>query len=215
MRIVLADDHAVLRSGLRALLNAEPDMLVVGEAGNGREAVDAVIRLKPDLVVMDLSMPVLGGLEATRQIRVLAPDVRVVVLTMHAEQQYILPVLQAGSVGFVLKQAADTELIAAIRSAHAGEAVLSPSAAIQLLDDYRRRALQDSRAADGLSEREREVLKLTAEGYSAQEIAERLIISAKTVDTYRQRIMDKLDIHHRSQLIQYALRKGLLTATGA
>jgi len=215
IRIVLADDHAVLRSGLRALLNAEPDMLVVGEAGNGREAVDAVIRLKPDLVVMDLSMPVLGGLEATRQIRVLAPDVRVVVLTMHAEQQYILPVLQAGSVGFVLKQAADTELIAAIRSAHAGEAVLSPSAAIQLLDDYRRRALQDSRAADGLSEREREVLKLTAEGYSAQEIAERLIISAKTVDTYRQRIMDKLDIHHRSQLIQYALRKGLLTATGA
>ncbi len=215
IRIVLADDHAVLRSGLRALLNAEPDMVVVGEAGNGREAVEAAIHLKPDLVVMDLSMPVMGGLEATRQIGALAPDVRVVVLTMHAEQQYILPVLQAGSVGCVLKQAADTELIAAIRSAHAGDAVLSPSAASQLLDDYRRRVLQDSRAADGLSEREREVLKLTAEGYSAQEIADRLIISAKTVDTYRQRIMDKLDIHHRSQLIQYALRKGLLTATGA
>lgn len=214
IRIVLADDHAVLRAGLRALLNAEPDMVVVGEAANGREAVDRAVEIRPDVIVMDLSMPILGGLEATREIAQKAPETRVLVLTVHAEQQYLLPVLQAGSAGYVLKQAADTELIAAIRMVHRGEVFLYPTAANVLLEDYRKRVSANGEKYDGLSEREREVLKLTAEGFSSPEIADRLIISAKTVDTYRQRIMDKLAIRHRSQLIQYALRKGLLTASG-
>jgi two-component system, NarL family, response regulator NreC len=212
IRIVVADDHAVLRAGLRALLNAEPDMEVIGEAANGREAVQRAEELRPDVIVMDLSMPVMGGLDATKQIKEKGLDTRVLVLTVHAEQQYLLPVLQAGGAGYVLKQAADTELIQAIRTVHRGEAFLYPTAANLLLEDYRRRVTHDADQLDGLSEREREVLKLTAEGFSSQEIADRLIISAKTVDTYRQRIMDKLDIHHRSELIRYALRKGLLAA---
>jgi two-component system, NarL family, response regulator NreC len=212
IRILLVDDHAVLRAGLRALLNAESDMEVVGEAANGREAVDRAEALRPDVIVMDLSMPVMGGLDATRQINEKGLQTRVLVLTVHAEQQYLLPVLQAGGAGYVLKQAADTELIQAIRTVHRGEAFLYPNAAGMLLQDYRRRVSATQDQYDGLSEREREVLKYTAEGFSSQEIADRLIISAKTVDTYRQRIMDKLDIHHRSELIRYALRKGLLTA---
>ena len=212
IRILLADDHAVLRAGLRALLNAEPDMEVVGEAANGREAVERAEELRPDVIVMDLSMPAMGGLEATKQIREKGLHARVLVLTVHAEQQYLLPVLQSGGAGYVLKQAADTELIQAIRTVHRGEAFLYPTAASMLLDDYRRRVSATEDQFDGLSEREREVLKFTAEGFSSQEIADRLVISAKTVDTYRQRIMDKLNIHHRSELIRYALRKGLLTA---
>ncbi|HEY3081329.1 MAG TPA: response regulator transcription factor [Chloroflexota bacterium] len=212
IRIVVADDHAVLRAGLRALLNAEPDMEVVGEAANGREAVERAEQLRPDVIVMDLSMPLMGGLDATKQIKEKGLPTRVLVLTVHAEQQYLLPVLQAGGAGYVLKQAADTELIQAIRTVHRGEAFLYPAAANLLIEDYRRRVTRGEDEFDGLSEREREVLKLTAEGFSSQEIADKLIISAKTVDTYRQRIMDKLDIHHRSELIRYALRKGLLTA---
>lgn len=212
IRILLVDDHAVLRAGLRALLNAETDMEVVGEAANGREAVERAETLRPDVIVMDLSMPGMGGLDATRQINEKGLQTRVLVLTVHAEQQYLLPVLQAGGAGYVLKQAADTELIQAIRTVHRGEAFLYPNAAGMLLQDYRRRVSANQDQFDGLSEREREVLKFTAEGFSSQEIADRLIISAKTVDTYRQRIMDKLNIHHRSELIRYALRKGLLTA---
>lgn len=211
IRIVLADDHAVLRAGLRALLNAEPDMEVVGEAANGREALERAVEMQPDVIVMDLSMPGQGGIDATRQIKERGLATRVLVLTVHAEHQYLLPVLQAGGAGYVLKQAADTELIQAIRTVHRGEAFLYPTAANLLLEDYRRRVSTNDEF-DGLSEREKEVLKLTAEGFSSQEIADKLIISAKTVDTYRQRIMDKLDIHHRSELIRYALRKGLLTA---
>lgn len=212
IRILLVDDHAVLRAGLRALLNAETDMEVVGEAANGREAVERAETLRPDVIVMDLSMPGMGGLDATRQINEKGLQTRVLVLTVHAEQQYLLPVLQAGGAGYVLKQAADTELIQAIRTVHRGEPFLYPNAAGMLLQDYRRRVSANQDQFDGLSEREREVLKFTAEGFSSQEIADRLIISAKTVDTYRQRIMDKLNIHHRSELIRYALRKGLLTA---
>lgn len=212
IRILLADDHAVLRAGLRALLNAEPDMEVVGEAANGQQAVERAQELKPDVIVMDLSMPGKGGLDATKQIKEQGLSARVLVLTVHAEHQYLLPVLQAGGAGYVLKQAADTELIQAIRTVHRGEAFLYPTAASMLLDDYRRRVSATEDQFDGLSEREREVLKFTAEGFSSQEIADRLVISAKTVDTYRQRIMDKLNIHHRSELIRYALRKGLLTA---
>ena len=212
IKVLLADDQALLRSAFRVLVDSEPDMEVVGEAADGREAVERAEALTPHVIVMDLSMPGMGGLDATRQINEKGLGTRVLVLTVHAEQQYLLPVLQAGGAGYVLKQAADTELIQAIRTVHRGEAFLYPNAASMLLQDYRRRVGANEDQFDGLSEREREVLKYTAEGFSSQEIADRLIISAKTVDTYRQRIMDKLDIHHRSELIRYALRKGLLTA---
>jgi DNA-binding NarL/FixJ family response regulator len=209
--VLLADDHAVLRSGLRALLNAEPDLSVVGEAGDGADAVRQALALRPDVVVMDISMPVMDGLAATRQITSQLPATRVLVLTMHAEEQYLLRVLEAGGSGYVLKRSADTELIEAIRAVARGEAFLYPSATALLLGAYRRGEHAPRPGEERLSEREIDVLRLTAEGYSNTEIGAQLYLSPKTVDTYRQRIMEKLDLHHRSELVRYALRAGLLT----
>lgn len=214
IRVVLADDHAVLRAGLRALIEGEPDIEVVGEAPNGAEAVAVVQREQPDVVVMDIAMPVMNGLEATERIGALNLGAKVLVLTMHAEEQYLFQVLQAGGSGYVLKQSADSELMDAIRAVHRGEAFLYPSGVRLLLQAYLK---GDTGAApkpqhSRLSEREEQVLSLTAEGYSNQEIAERLYLSSKTVDTYRQRIMEKLDLHHRSELVRYALDRGLLRA---
>jgi two-component system response regulator NreC len=212
IRILLADDHAVLRAGLRALLSAEPDMEVVGEAGDGEEAVRQAALLRPDVVVMDIAMPGGGGLQATRAIRALGLPCKVLILTMHAEEQYLLPVIEAGGSGYVLKAGADSDLIEAIRIVHRDEVFLYPSAAKMLLSKYLERVDADDAAYDGLTPREREVLRLTAEGYTGQEIAERLVLSPKTIDTYRQRVMEKLNLHHRSELVKYALRKGLLRA---
>ena len=212
IQVMLADDHAVLRAGLRALLSAEPDLEVVGEAGDGEEAVALAERLKPDVVVMDISMPRMDGLQATRRITERLPDTRVLVLTMHAEDQYLFRVIEAGGSGYVLKTGADSELIEAIRIVHRDEVFLYPSAAKLLLGKYLERVDASDVAYDGLTPREREVLRLTAEGYTGQEIAERLVLSPKTVDTYRQRVMEKLNLHHRSELVKYALRKGLLQA---
>jgi two-component system, NarL family, response regulator NreC len=214
IRVLLADDHAVLRAGLRALLGAEPDMEVVGEAEDGEEAVRQARALQPDVVVLDIAMPRLNGLEVIRQIRGLGLPIRVLVLTMHAEEQYLLQVLRAGGSGYVLKASADTELMEGIRTVHRGQAYLYPSAARLLVEDYRERTMDDSDDGyDNLSDREREVLGLTAAGYTNQEIADKLIISAKTVDTYRSRIMEKLGLRHRSELVKLALRHGLLTRT--
>ena len=213
IRVLLADDHAVLRVGLRALLGAEPDMEVVGEAANGRQAVEKAKALRPDIVVMDISMPVMDGLEATRQIRELGLPCQTVMLTVHAEEEYLFQTLQVGGSGYVLKTSADTELIEAIRLAHRGEVFLYPSAVKRLLQEYLKGRAGDRRHDETLSARERDVLKLTAAGYTNQEIAAKLVISPKTVDTYRQRIMEKLNLHHRSELVRYALRTGLLTAT--
>ena len=212
IRVLLADDHPILRSGLKLLLGAAPDLEVVGEANNGREAVAQTVELRPDVVVMDIAMPEMGGLEATRRISQLGLGTRVLILTVHAEEQYLLPVVQAGGSGYVRKAQADTELLEAIRAVHRGEVFLDPPATKMLLEDYldRVEAGKEVDSYQTLSEREREVLKLTAEGYTAQEIAERLILSPKTVDTYRQRVMDKLNLHHRAELVKYALRKGLL-----
>src|SRR5690242_13392105 len=212
IRVLLADDHAILRSGLRLLLSAEPDLEVVGEANNGFEAVEQTRRVKPDVVVMDIAMPGMSGLEATRRIGQLETGARVLILTVHAEEQYLLPVVQAGGSGYVLKSQADTDLLEAIRAVHRGEVFLDPPAQKTLLEDYldRVKAGKEIDSYQTLSEREREVLKLTAEGYTAQEIADRLVLSPKTVDTYRQRVMDKLNLHHRAELVKYALRKGLL-----
>src|SRR5579884_1966487 len=213
IRVLLADDHAVLRAGLRALLAGEPDMEVVGEAEDGEDAIVQVERLRPDVVVLDIAMPRLNGLDAIQRIRALNLPCKVLVLTMHAEEQYLLQVLRAGGAGYVLKASADTELMEAIRTVHRGEVFLYPSATALLLKDYRGRIGGDEDDHyDDLSEREREVLALTAAGYTNQEIADKLIISAKTVDTYRSRIMEKLNLHHRSELVKFPLRHGLLTA---
>ncbi len=214
IRVLLADDHPILRSGLKLLLNAEPDMEVVGEANNGQEAVEQASALRPDVVVMDIAMPGMGGLEATRKIGQNDLGTRVLILTVHAEEQYLLPVVQAGGSGYVLKSQADTDLLEAVRAVHRGEVFLDPPATKMLLEDYlgRVQAGKETDSYQTLSEREREVLKFTAEGYTAQEIAERLILSPKTVDTYRQRVMDKLNLHHRAELVKYALRRGLLEA---
>lgn len=210
--ILLADDHAVLRAGLRALLAAEHDLEVVGEAANGREAVELALQLRPDVVVMDLAMPEMSGLEATRRITAELPNTRVLALTMHAEEQYLLELLQAGGSGYVLKRSADTELMEAIRAVSRGEAFLYPGAVKMLLSEYSRDGAGGTRrhTRHELSEREEEVLKLTAEGYSNTEIAGRIYLSPKTVDTYRQRIMEKLGLHHRAELVRYALERGLL-----
>jgi two-component system response regulator NreC len=210
IHVMLADDHAMLRAGLKALLNAEPDMQVVGEAGNGEEAVQLARQLTPDVVVMDISMPVKDGLQATREVTDTLPDTRVLVLTMHAEEQYLLKVLEAGGSGFVLKRSADTELMEAIRTVHRGEAFLYPSATRLLLEAYQRGDRPEPPAGGKLSEREAEVLRFTAEGYSNSEIGQKLFLSPKTVDTYRQRIMEKLGLHHRAELVRYALNSGLL-----
>lgn len=211
--VLLADDHALLRAGLRALLNAEADMCVVGEAANGEEAVQLTEQLKPDVVVMDISMPVMDGLTATRAIAARLPETRVLVLTMHAEEQYLLKVLEAGGSGYVLKHSADTELMQAIRAVASGEAYLYPSATRLLLEAYKQGGHSLPGGEAPLSEREVEVLRLTAEGFSNSEIGRQLFLSPKTVDTYRQRIMEKLGLHHRTELVRYALATGLLTSS--
>jgi two-component system, NarL family, response regulator NreC len=210
--VVLADDHAVLRAGLRALLSAEPDIEVVGEAGDGEEAVLLAERLNPDVVVMDISMPRMDGLRATRQLLARQPNARVLILTMHSEDQYLLQVLEAGGAGYVLKNSADTDLLDAIRVVAEGKAYLYPSATKLLLEAYRRGDRVGEPREGVLTDREEEVLKLTAEGYSNTEIAGRIYLSPKTVDTYRQRIMEKLGLHHRAELVRYALDRGLLRA---
>jgi len=213
IRILLVDDHAVLRAGLRLLLEAQPDMQVVGEAGDGAAAVQRAVELKPDVVLMDISMPGTNGLEAIRQLRRACPDTRILVLTMHANEEYLFQVLQDGGAGYVLKKAADTELIDAIRAVHAGQAFLYPSVTKMLIQDYvqRVRRGEESTSYGVLTEREREVLKLIAEGHTSQEIADILVLSIKTVETHRTHIMQKLNLHSRAELVKYAIRKGILT----
>lgn len=220
IRILLADDHAMLRAGLRALLEAEKDLVVIGEAGTGEEAVEMAESLTPDVVVMDLSMPGIGGLEATRRIagasggatEVGGGGTRVLVLTMHAEEEHLLPVLDAGGSGYVNKRSADEELIEAIRTVARGDVFLYPDAAKLLLQGFRGKPADADDPLTRLSDRELEVLGFTAEGFSAAEIGKKLSISPKTVDTYRSRIMEKLGLHHRSELVRFALQRGLLKA---
>lgn len=212
IRVLLADDHAIFRAGLKALLDAEMGIEVVGEAANGDEAIELVRELQPDIVVMDLSMPGSGGLEATRRIVTLQLPTKVLVLTMHAEQEYLVPVLEAGASGYLTKTTADRKLIDAIRVVARGEVYLPPSATTLLLKEYRASG-ESPEALHQLSTREQEVLALTAEGFSSKEIGEKLFISPKTVDTYRARIMEKLGLNHRSQLVRFALRAGLLKET--
>jgi two-component system response regulator NreC len=211
IRVILVDDHTVLRAGLRALLDTEDDMVVVGEASTGEEGIEAVKRLKPDVVVMDLTMPGMGGLEALKQINALELKTRVLVLTMHAEDEYLLAVLEAGGSGYVRKTSADHDLTAAIRTVARDEVFLYPSAAKLLLQGFKVKTTErENDPLQKLSERERHVMQLTAEGYSSTEIGEKLFISPKTVDTYRSRVMEKLGLTRRAELVRVALKGGLL-----
>ncbi len=210
IRVLLADDHAMFRAGLRALLDGEPDMEVVGEAGDGEEALERAAELGPDVVVMDISMPRMNGLDATRVLHERDPNLCIVILTQHAEEVYLFAVLQAGAMGYVMKRSAEDDLMDAIRVVHQGEVYLYPKAVRMVLDGVVRSEEPSSHKA-ALSERELEVLKLTAEGYTNQEIGEQLFLSPKTIDTYRHRIMVKLDLTRRAELVRYALDSGLLT----
>lgn len=209
--ILLVDDHAMFRAGIKALLESEERLKVVGEASSGEEAVDQVRSLRPDVVVMDLSMPGSNGLEATRRIAALGYETRVLVLTVHAEEEYLVPVVEAGASGYLTKTSADQDLIDAIKVVARGEVYLPPKATKLLLQQYRSaEADSDLTGLHDLSAREQEVLALTAEGFSSREIGQKLFISPKTVDTYRARIMEKLGLNHRSELVRFALRVGLL-----
>ncbi len=211
IHVVIADDHAIVRDGIRALLAAAEDIEVVGEAADGAEAIEACRRLRPDLVVMDIAMPGLGGLEATLQIRKELPDVKVLVLTQYDDREYIRRFLKLGVAGYVLKKRAGAELVAAVRAAASGGLVLDPDVAREAMRE--RDGSAASRAADpydSLTDREKQVLKLVAEGRSNKEVAELLDISVKTAMSHRERIMEKLDLHSRTDLIRFALRRGVI-----
>ncbi len=213
IRVLIVDDHTLVRDGIRALLSLATDIEVVGEASNGMEAITKVKELAPDIVLMDLAMPVMGGLEATRRIRKSYPKTKVLVLTQYDDTDYVVPVIETGARGFVTKMSAFSELAAAIQAVYRGESYLSPSAAAALVEEF-----QVKTGVDGekdpyqlLTDREREVLKLLAEGHTAREIAEILVISPKTVEWHRTSLMEKLNIHNRTDLIKFAIRKRIIT----
>jgi len=212
-RVLLADDHTLIRAGLRMVVEAQPDFTVVGEAEDGRSAVELATKLKPDVVVMDIGMPNLNGIEAARQIRDESPDTQVVMLSMHSDEGYVLRALKAGAKGYLLKDSAEADLARAIRAAVAGKAFFSPAVGKVLLEDYMRK-LQRTGAEDSyelLSAREREILQLVAEGKSSKEIANLLNLSVYTVETHRAKVMQKLNLRGIPELILYAVRKGIIS----
>jgi DNA-binding NarL/FixJ family response regulator len=207
IRILLADDHAVVRTGFKMILSAEPEMEIVGEAGNGREAVDLAGELHPDVVVMDVAMPELNGIEATRRLTAADPHARVLALSMHKDSVYVREILRAGARGYLLKDSGPADLVAAVRAVAAGEGYLSPAVSDAVLDDYRRHVTDP---IDLLSSREREVLQMLAEGKTNKEIATVLNLSVYTVDAHRGRIMEKLNVHSINELVRFAVRNGLV-----
>jgi len=210
--VLLAEDHAIVRKGLRSLLDDEPGIEVIGEAMDGREALAQAEALCPNVVVMDIAMPLLNGLEATRQIVQRCGGVRVLILSMYADREYVLGTLRAGAAGYIIKRAAPAELNAAIRAVYRGDTYLSPSISSTLVDAYVGAAerLDTPGGYDQLTSREREVLQLVAEGHSTRAIAEILHVSVKTAETHRANLRRKLDLHSTAELTQYAIRKGLI-----
>jgi DNA-binding NarL/FixJ family response regulator len=211
IRVLIADDHAILREGVRALLRLSDDMEVVGEAGDGQAAIEACRTLDPDVVLMDMAMPGLGGLEATLQIRRDCPRTRILVLTQYADREYVARFLKAGVSGYVLKKAAGVELAAAIRAVARGGLVLDPDVARDAVGEARRDGEQDALDPyESLTDREKQVLRLVAEGKSNKEVAEGLGISVKTAMSHREHVMRKLDMHSRTDLIRFAIRRGVI-----
>ncbi len=212
-KILIADDHAVMRAGLRMLIDAQPDMAVVGEAGDGREAIERARTSRPDVLLLDLSMPGLGGIAAIDLLRKEAPTTKVLILTMHEDSEYLRQALEAGASGYLVKSAADTELLAAIRAVRRGEVYVYSSLTGALLDlafEKRQKRPEREGVAD-LSKREIEVLRLLALGHTNQQIADKLFLSVKTIETYRARITEKLQLPTRAELVRYAIKHGLLT----
>jgi two-component system, NarL family, response regulator NreC len=207
IRILLADDHAVVRAGFKMILSAQADMEIVGEAGNGREAVESAEELKPDIVVMDVAMPELNGIEATRRLAASLPHTRVVALSMHKDSVYVREILRAGARGYLLKDSPAGDLVSAVRAVASGQSYLSPGVSNAVLDDYRRHV---TNPIDLLTTREREVLQMIAEGKTNKEIAGVLNLSVYTVDAHRGRIMEKLHLHSINELVRFAVRNGLI-----
>jgi DNA-binding NarL/FixJ family response regulator len=209
IRVLLADDHTLVRKGLRSLLEKENGIEVVDEAENGAETLKKIEQAPPDVVVMDIGMPVLNGIETTRRIKKRYPEVKVLVLTMHAVDEYIMEILNAGASGYVLKKSAPSELITAIRTVHEGGSFLSPSICIKVVEEVRRKSGGDRKPAgyDSLTDREHEVLQLIAEGKTVREIAETLFISPKTVEVHRSNLMQKLGLRNTAEIVRYLLQK--------
>jgi len=209
--VLVVDDHTIVRDGICALLALAPDIEVMGEAANGSEALEKVKELQPNVVLMDIAMPIMGGLEATRRIRKEFPRTRVLILTQYDDKEYVLPVIEAGAAGFISKVSASSELVSGIRAVGQGDSYLSPSVAKLLVEVYQHgdeRTSQDP--YEQLTDRERDVLKLVAEGFTTQEIADLLKVTPKTVEGHKTNLMAKLDIHNRIELVKYALRKGII-----
>lgn len=213
MKVLIVDDHVIVREGLRALLETQPDIKIVGEAANGQEALNKVVEVKPDIVLMDITMPGINGLEATRQIKQRNPDVKILVLTVHEGDEYFFKMLTAGASGYFVKGGSSSELVSAMRIVRQGDVYLYPTVAKKLLGEYLQRVRTGNNKKDynGLTNRERQVLKLIAEGDSNQKIAELLVLSPTTVQTHRTHIMAKLGIHNRTELVKYAIRHGFIT----
>ena len=213
IRILVVDDHTIVRDGICALLALAPDIEVVGEAANGMEALNKVRELAPDVVLMDIAMPIMDGLEATRRIHKEFPEAKVLILTQYDEDEYVFSIIEAGAQGFISKTAASSELASGIRAVYHGHSYLSPLAAKVFVEDYQRRASTRGKedTYEQLTDREREVLKLVAEGYTTKEIAGTLVVSPKTVEGHKMNLMAKLNIHNKTDLIKYAIRKGIIT----
>jgi len=210
IRVLIADDHTIVRSGVNLLLSSEPDIEVVGEATDGISAVELAQQFKPDVVLMDIGMPELDGIEATRRIRERVPEANVLVLTMHRSDEYLFQMLEAGALGYVLKGAETSELINAVRTVARGEVFLYPSMARRLVQQFLRQVGADPSERPRLTPREKQILNLVAEGYSNKEIAERLVVSPSTVHSHRTNLMQKLGLSTRHELVQYARRQGLI-----
>ena len=213
-RLLLVDDHAVVRSGLRMLLGSESDVEIVGEASTAAEAIEAAAQVHPDLILMDIGLPDLSGIDATREIKKRFPKISIVALTIHEDEEYFFKMLEAGASGYVPKRAAPEELLTAIRAAATGQVYLYPSLAKLLVKDYlsQDHPTEEKLKLDGLTDREHEVLMHLAEGTSNEEIGKALVISPKTVERHRENIMRKLNLHSRSELVRYAIRKGIIKA---
>jgi two-component system response regulator NreC len=212
IRVLLVDDHSIVRKGLQALLDRDPRFVVLDEAGDGREAIQKVKHHLPDVVVMDIGMPNLNGIEATRQIKIKFPDMKVLILTMHSSEEYVSAILDAGASGFVLKQSAPAELTTAIEAIHKGGSFLSPSICATVIHGFKH-LIDESRTQTGfnsLTEREREVIQMIAEGKSTNEIAESLFISPRTVEVHRSHLMEKLCLRNTSEIVRYAVRRGVV-----